>query len=68
VQNCTQKSLKKIILLHILKKFNEFDTSKKISPDLDRLLALSEVFQPDFLLCFESFSITCRHQPKSFAG
>jgi hypothetical protein len=50
VQNCTQKSLKKIIILHILKNFTEFDkTSKKSSPDLDRLLALSEVFQPDFL-------------------
>jgi hypothetical protein len=40
VQNCTQKNLKKIILLHIFKNFTEFDnTSKKSSPHLDRLLA-----------------------------
>jgi hypothetical protein len=53
MQNCIKKSLKKIILLHILKKLIEFDnTSKKSSPDLDRLLALSEVFQPEFLLRF----------------
>ncbi len=56
VQNCNQKSLKKIILLHILKNFTEFDkTSKKSSPDLDRLLALSEVFQPDFLFFWRVF-------------
>jgi hypothetical protein len=56
VQNCTQKSLKKIILLHILKNFTEFDkTSKKSSLDIDRLLALSEVFQPDFLFFLRVF-------------